>query len=347
MDNNRREQIEEAAAVWAVRRDGGMTPAEKAEFERWLALDPEHLIAWEEMSAAMAVVNRPRQLGLAEAAAREIGSEETRAAHRPFRQVRYVLPIFAGLAAAAVLMLAFLLRDPVHQAQHSQLGATTVVVPDKRTLEDGTLVEMSSEAAIEVVYSATKRQVRLLRGQAHFAVKSDRARPFTVTAAKMEVVAVGTEFAVSLESREVNVIVTEGRVAVATAPVLEGATAPSQEPSVGPVFASAGMRVAIPTEGVAATPPRVENLIPSQIETALAWRSPRFEFSSAPLAEVIAEFNRNSTVYLVLGNPGLGQRRVSGIFWPSNPEGFAKLIASSLGVRIEHAGPDRIVLLDP
>jgi transmembrane sensor len=59
--------------------------------------------------------------------------------------------------------------------------------------------------------------VVLERGEAHFQVAKNPARPFVVVARGVEIRAVGTAFSVGLESTRVEVLVTEGQVAVETA----------------------------------------------------------------------------------------------------------------------------------
>ncbi|MGH7956064.1 MAG: iron-containing alcohol dehydrogenase, partial [Opitutaceae bacterium] len=77
----------------------------------------------------------------------------------------------------------------------------------------GSVVELNVDADILVDFSPVRRAVRLVRGEAHFTVATDAARPFVVSAGGVEVRAVGTGFAVHFAPQEIAVLVTEGQVA--------------------------------------------------------------------------------------------------------------------------------------
>ena len=101
----------------------------------------------------------------------------------------------------------------------SATGLAALSAPvTQRTLEDGTVVELNKGAVLAVEFSARVRRVRLERGEAHFTVTKNPARPFIVSARGMDVVAVGTAFNVRLDSAVVEVLVTEGRVRVSEMP---------------------------------------------------------------------------------------------------------------------------------
>jgi len=53
-----------------------------------------------------------------------------------------------------------------------------------------------------------------------------------------------------------------------------------------------------------------------------AWRTRRLEFSDTPLLEAVEEFNRYSTMRVVIGTPELESVRVSGVFSIGEPDGF-------------------------
>src|SRR5205814_7462486 len=88
-----------------------------------------------------------------------------------------------------------------------------VSTPTKQTLPDGSVVHLNTGAAISVAYTHSSRRVVLDRGEAHFQVEKS-VTPFVVAAHGIEVRAVGTVFSVQLMPQAVEVLVTEGRVAV-------------------------------------------------------------------------------------------------------------------------------------
>ncbi len=333
------DRIEDAAADWLARRETGFTVEEQAAFSRWLLADPRHAEAVQQLESAWRFLSRPRYTGQAGAVARTV---EARASTRS--RSRRLIAAFSlgGLAAAAALvfLLAPARRDDPAPAEPA---ATVAYKPERRTLADGTVVEFNSGAEIEVAYTAARRDVRLVRGEAHFAVTKNPARPFVVTAGPVRVRAVGTAFAVRFDPEAVGVLVTEGRVAVERQ---ADATEPPAEP-VAPTYLAAGSSLTVPTAasaGVELTPRVVSE---AELRVALAWRGMRVEFTNTPLSDIVALFNRQNHVQLALGDPGLADIRISGVFWADDPEGFSRLIESSAGLQAIRTMDERIELRPP
>ncbi len=337
------EALEDRASEWLVRRDAGLTPAEQAELDRWLAADPRHYAAFAEMESALASLNRPRELGHEATVTKELAAwEEQERINRIGAQRRKLYYLRLGLAAAAAVVLVSLaVWKPWAQPETPSL-ATVSPKPERQQLPDGSVVELNANSEIAVDYSLEKRGVHLLRGEVHFDVAKNPARPFVVTVGNVEVRAVGTAFVVRLDPATVDVLVTEGKVTVAQAAPLVSSS-PSAPPIPAPIFVSAGARVAVPVDG-SGFAPQVEPVTPVEINTALAWREMRFEFTNTSLAEAVDLFNHKSKVHVTLEDPSLAELRVSGIYWANNPEGFAKLLESSFDIEARQDGPDHIVL---
>jgi transmembrane sensor len=73
----------------------------------------------------------------------------------------------------------------------------------------------------------------------------------------------------------------------------------------------------------------------AEIARTLAWQPRLLEFSSAPLAQVVAEFNRHNTLQLSLADPDLASLPVTASFRSDNAEGFVRLLEATAGVRAE------------
>lgn len=369
-----RDAFESIAADWIARRNGGpLTPAEQAEFDAWLAADPHHAKAFAEMEGWWAAFNAPRKI----AEAREVppacrASETTAAGVPPLLAAGDATPssrlpdrgaapsvsrrrkttVFAavGLAAAAAVAIAFLqvfAPNPAPPATDSPEIRSIAIRPDRQHLPDGSTAELNAGARIEVVFTPERRDVRLVKGEALFQVTSDPARPFVVTAGGIEVRAVGTAFSVRYHPAQVNVVVTEGRVAVGRSAPAVPADVPGPERSVTePVFLDAGSGVALPADASAlAAPPAVERLSPARLAAALAWRERRIEFSDTPLTEAVKIFNRQNPLQIMLGETSLQKRSITGIFWSDDPETFARLLETGFELKTERRN-DRIVLYD-
>lgn len=124
------------------------------------------------------------------------------------------------LAITAIVVLV-LLVVPIYLAQ-TRLGwqsyETRAGGFSRIVLDDGSVIDLNTDSEVRVRLRAGERDVRLVRGEGRFQVAHDVARPFVVAAANADVRAVGTAFSVRLrDSKQVDVLVSEGSVAVAAA----------------------------------------------------------------------------------------------------------------------------------
>lgn len=226
------------------------------------------------------------------------------------------------------------------------VAANAVIsIPAKRELPDGTLVELKDGAEITFDYSGPLRRVTLQRGAAHFAVVKDAQRPFVVEAAGVMVRAVGTAFAVQRTEGALEVIVTEGTVAVSTAPTANAQAQNEAAESIAPVVVDSGRRCLIELAPDARAPDatQVTPLDARAIAERLAWRVPRLEFSGTPLAQAIPLFNRHAGVRLVLDDAGLGSLELSGVMRADNTDSLLRLLKDEFGITAEQRGEDVVL----
>jgi len=158
--------------------------------------------------------------------------------------------------------------------------------------------------------------------------------------------AVGTAFAVARGDAEVEVLVTEGRVAVARGKGEAAGGAASVAGAQGTPLAdlTAGSRVQV--SGGAATAVAVRRVTPDEVARRLAWRVPRLELESAPLGEVVRLFAAHGRVRLVLAEESLARVRISGVLRADNTEALLRVLAADHGVEAETRGAE-IVLRRP
>lgn len=328
--------IQNVAADWIVRCDAGLTAAEESAFRRWQAADPRHAAALASHRQTWHALDRPRRTGEATSFMHELA---TRAARRRAR--------WAGVAVVAILLGGGLVWHASRSstvpgaAGAGQAAKASVTSPEQRALSDGSRVELSAGADIAVDMSGTVRRVHLRKGAAHFQVAENKRLPFVVAAAGIEVHAVGTSFAVELREKEVDVLVTEGRVAVGRTAVLEpGRPAPDVAPAVATV--EAGNRVAVEIAPRANTPMVPHAVSAGEMAERLAWRAPHLEFSHTPLADALALLNeysaRSHRPRLLIDDPALQHMRISGVFRADNTETFVRLLEASFGIRAERRG---------
>jgi transmembrane sensor len=223
---------------------------------------------------------------------------------------------------------------------------TLVLRPGTHTLADGTVVELKDDARIVADFTGALRRVALQRGEAHFQVAKDPARPFVVGAAGVEVRAVGTAFSVQLGAADVDVVVTEGTVAIERGGETAGRAAPAADlPRAEPAaLVTAGHQVVVALTGGPAGPV-VRAITPEAVDRRLAWRRLRLDFSDTPLSDVVRMFNAASRgpARLVLAEPALGSLQISGILRADNTESLLRLLEKEFGIEAAPSG-DAVVL---
>jgi transmembrane sensor len=197
---------------------------------------------------------------------------------------------------------------------------------DRVLLDDGSVAELTTNSEIRVRLAEGRRDIQLLRGEAHFKVAHDPERPFVVTAARTTVQALGTEFDVRMyERNRVSVLVTEGRVAVT------GSGTASREVNAGELAMSKAGRINVTTADA------------DEIARRLAWRTGWLWFSAQPIREVVSEFNRYSERRLVIVDPELADKRISGRIRLTGVDQFLSAL-EGYGVRATAAGPQENVV---
>jgi transmembrane sensor len=324
------------ALAWYIRCERGLSAGEEADFEAWLMADPRHARLFNDYDHTWAVLGRAT--GHHRAASRE---ERT----RPRQSRRAWLPLAAAAAVVFLLSYAASWRPPSHYSDRMATGRGELRAA---TLPDGSAVRVNTDSSVRVAYSAAERRVFLEHGEAHFAVARDPRRPFVVQVGGITVRAVGTAFNVRRRSDGVDVLVTQGRVAVDAFARGEdvdtpgGArSVPAAQRRVADLVAGQGARV--PLGRPAAVLPggpgvEIVALAADEIQRQLAWHERRLEFESAPLATIVAEFNRYSPHQLVIGDEHLAARQFGGSFRSDDPAGLVRMLRDNFGISAETRG---------
>jgi transmembrane sensor len=348
---------EQAALEWLARLDRGLTPEQEAEFERWLAANSQHGEAFGEFDGTWSLLNRIRQTPEAAAAAGRVVPDPDAFAPRRRTWPR-VLAWSAPLLAAAVVGGFFVTQREtlMHRpdvASGFKLAATSdSVSPRKLNLPDGSVVELNRDSAIEIEFTPRERRLLLGRGEAHFSVAKDATRPFVVRASAVDVRALGTAFNVHLQPEAVEVLVTEGKVRLndeqgrsllpetSSTPVPGAASTPaSVAPGARALVAGEKVTIALMPRSIAVPQVAVPVVVPAaDIGRKLAWQTRQLEFVSAPLAEMVAEFNRHNRQQLAIPDATLGAQRFGGTFRSDDVAGFVRLLETHFGIESERTG---------
>ncbi len=170
------------------------------------------------------------------------------------------------------------------------------------TLADGTIVDLNAESALAVDYTAERRDLVLLAGEAFFTVGTD-ARPFRVRAKGMTVVDIGTAFDVGMADDAFAVAVEHGAVQVAYADGLRPVDARLRPGDRLRIDRASGATVA-------------RSGPPAQVA---AWRQGRLIVEDATIGEVVDMLRRYHRGLIVLRDDMLAARRITGVYDLADP----------------------------
>ncbi|MCC2609348.1 FecR family protein [Neorhizobium sp. Rsf11] len=292
-DEEREKTIAEEAAGWVARlssRDA--TDEDRRRFAHWKAKDLAHAAAFKEMSILW----------------RDLAQVPKSVAPHRGRRV-------AGAGVAGLLFLGCLgymadetgVIDRYRSDFHTPVGMI-----GRFALDDGSIVTLNTDSAIQVKYDQARRQIILLRGEAFFDVAPNPARPFVVSGERTEAIALGTHYAVKV-GRHDEVMVEEGHVAV---------TFGSQR-----AVLEAGGMAELDDHGRLRTRT-------GDVAGLTSWRSGKLVFSGQPLGEVLAELDRYHRGRIVVLDDRASGLRVSGVFGAGNIDQVLRVLEQSLPIRI-------------
>lgn len=297
------------AADLAIRLQGDPgNPVSIDMVRAWVARSPAHQQAW----ARVAEIH-----GMAGQILNERRQESERASRNPTRRAFMIGGLIGtGALAAGSWVLPDLLID-------LRADYTTETAEIRQiTLADGSMVTLGPASAIGVDYSDRGRNIRLLAGMAYFEVVSDTSRPFSVLSDDVTATALGTAFDVSNDAGAVSVSVDHGRV---EAHVAAGITGEELDAGDWIVFNVA-------THGIVSRGTRD----PSQIA---AWRNGMIVAERESVSALVARITRWQGGKVVVADPFLGSRVVSGVFDLRDPLRALDALVRPFGARVRRITP--------
>ncbi|OWT71559.1 MULTISPECIES: FecR domain-containing protein [unclassified Achromobacter] len=292
------EHIVEQAVHWYVRLASGLvTVQERADFDHWRALHPDHAQAW----------NRLQDMGgrLQDSAARVAPptTHATLARLALLTKRRRALKQLAWLGAGGTCLFLVQKQVPWRGELLAALADVRTGTGERRSLvlADGTQLRVNTATAVDLRFDAQERRLVLRRGEIMIATAKDAAnRPFVVATADGELVPVGTRFTVrrddDTERPYTQLAVMEGAVDVH--PGAGGGPASARIP--------AGQQVRL-------TPAGVEQPVPLR-EESQAWIDGMFVAEGMRLADFLAELSRYRRGHLRCA-PEVADLRITGA-WP-------------------------------
>ena len=359
------QRIEDEAANWLIRLDGAEALSEEdaAALREWLARSPQHVEALKKLNAFWA----DNRLTALLAPALESVQPRRKV---PRRLLRPLIGAVGVLCVAGLLVLFNIAGQGRGLGTGAGNGLYATAIGQQKSVEltDGTVLELNTNSQLRVAYSDSDRIIHLIQGEVHFNVAEQPARPFRVYARNSRVQAVGTAFTVYLAEREVEVYVTQGRVALAglhrsdarpdsdAAPdnknsVVEGDAHSAIQTSVIQTSAiqtlgtlDAGQGTVLTAEHARAQKPLEMISAPQGNDFAkrLAWRDGLLIFSGETLEQVIAQVRRYTPVQIEIATAEIRRIEIAGQIRVGDTVSMFKALESNFGLRVKHLGYNRV-----
>ena len=322
------EDIEEEAALWVARlRTGGLGQEEIAAFEAWRAASDRHARAFEDLEASWGELGALEELNDLGRSVLDLGPERVTWYRR-----RSFMAMAATFAVAVIGAAVYSTSVPSGLMHHEQL-ATAVGEQKTISLPDGSTIQLNTDGALAVDYDRDAREIRLSKGEAHFNVARDPARPFTVLTDNGSVTAVGTAFTVRLrDNARLEVTVAEGRVALAAPTIPHEQDAPRE-------IVHAASPVAELTKGqIALFQTHVEEIAhvsEAELNRKLSWRQGMLAYAGESLEDVIADVSRYTSIEIEIADPHLSDVMIQGYFKVGETEALFEMLELTFGIRVE------------
>lgn len=266
----------------------------------------------------------------------------------------------AASAALAIILTTDLVPPPIDTS--NGLYITAIGEVQEQKLVDGSVLQLNTDSQVQVSYSDGVRKIRLLKGEAHFEVAPNKQWPFQVYAGNGMVKAVGTAFSVRLNPEQIDVVVSEGVVDIASIRPANQTQPHSQQHSSGQAkyttqTAPATHKIASLKQGQAshisnrpepsaepAKTPSIQEISAPELERKLAWRTGYLVFAGDPLSQVIAEISRYTPISIQLASPDMADIRVGGRFKVGEFDAMLEVLESSFGLQVSYLDDQRIQL---
>jgi transmembrane sensor len=306
-----------AAAEWVQRLNGSTDPVLADTWMEWCAQDPLNFAAFDRMQQVWDGFP-PLRARIPPAAV------PPRSAAR--RNLLIAVAASVLVVCGAIAWFA--------QRQSGSLAFTTAVGEQHHAvLSDGSRIDLAPDSTMSVRFSLLRREIRLDRGQAYFAVAHDVLRPFIVHANDVTAVATGTAFDVRTGPNATVVTVSDGRVSVGPT----GAGGATRGLDLEPLRAGAGQQVTFT--------PSARQLSVMAVDPAVydSWRTGTLQFVGQPLREVVSEVDRFVKQKIVVA-PALQDTRFTGTVSPAKISEWLEALKQIYAVQIVDEGASGIYI---
>jgi transmembrane sensor len=307
-------EIDASAAEWIERRY----------FADWSAADQAALDTWLEES----VVHRVAFVRL------HTGWQHTErlVALRPFKaddaRPRTRNGIFIGIAAS-IAIAAMLSIAGVHYLTQprDRIYATGIGGHETIAFADGSKIELNTDTSLRARMTTRERIIWLDKGEVYFNIKHDPDNPFVVIASGHRVTDLGTSFLVRRDRDRLEVALLEGRV------------------RFGVVGRETQSSLLTPGDDVVATAESVSTTHENAAELAgkLSWQRGVVVFKDTALVDAVGELDRYNSEKLVIADPAIAHRKISGTIPIGDVDGFVRVVRDVLGLHVQNDGNEVVI----
>lgn len=324
-----------AALRWLVRRldAGSWTEADEAAFDAWRAAAPENEQAFLRAEQTLGAMSQPEAFAAGEIDRVRSGGTAGRSTR--FGRRRFFMTA-AGLAAAGVVALLFVLRPATPQVYETAAGERREV-----RLPDGSQASLDAGTRLSYVVESGERVLRLESGAVVIDVAPNDDRGLVLQAGEASIRDIGTVFSVKRLARldragasgeGLDVAVAEGRVD------LEWSHGRGAESAPAPLRLDA-FRRAVWTGG-----PETPEVSRFEPERFASWRDGRLHYRERPLSEVLADLQRHYGGGIELRQAWLGDLQVTGTLRSDQLEDALAVLQNILPIRIGEFTNRRLVI---
>ncbi|MBX2832231.1 MAG: FecR domain-containing protein [Rhodospirillales bacterium] len=321
--NQRINEMDHTAAAWVIHDHGVATNPErdlgnqtsktpqKTSME-WVNASPDHA---ESYITAQSVWDELALLNCDDLRQPTLAANDTK--HRSYNLARralavaamVVITIIGGIKAPELMMRGFADHSTAH-------GEVTTIM-----LADGSQVLLDSASAIDVHFTETAREVRLISGRASFDVApaNDQVPTFIVVAGNSTTRALGTKFDVQFiedgDDHDLTVTAIEHQIELT----------PDTHDSATSFILSPGEQVSIGSKKADSEIAHIN------LATSTSWQKGFLIFDHAKLSDVTTTLSRYSSGPILIASSDLAEREVSGMFRIDKIDQAVDFISEGLG----------------
>lgn len=316
--------IEDAAVDWAAKAARELTEPERKELDRWLEGDPRRLGAFVRAQAAWIHAERAAALGSEADAAGPLGEAPAAVSRASTAPISRRALIAGGGALAASAAGAAFFTSARYRTIESGIGEVR-----RLTLADGSKLTLDTDSRVRISEASGSRALELVYGKLFLAVAEAR-QPLSLLSSGLAMRMAEGAFAVeALPKMPIVALVTKGWLSISQrkAPWITKAALPLKDNTTFKLPLGAPLAEA-----------EVRPLNSAESDQLLAWRDGMLSFSGEALGAAVREFDRYSTMRIIITDPALAQQRITGLFRADDPRGFAGAVAVSFGAGVRADG---------